>query len=342
MAAQRLHEAVNIEQTKLVLADVMINGSRYCTDISYHQFYFSWLATTALRNLYWNDQLTQVSLIEMMKHVIHLNNHIGIDSGVSIWDEFFRIYYKLPQQFSASYVCKLLTKCMPISGINVKPNFRTFSIVLHGIAGNMMKLSQSEFDVFVYIKNAIMRDEYEIYIEDYNLIQLQFNLYSNNLKYYGAKYLIRLLIDHSNVVFKYADIIIFNAILSEIEIHFPVIQDLLLALDLIMNKIMKKHRISYNHETFGILRSLKEKYPGITCLRIYQSMSYNYQSDHVWTIIDRIDHIKHIMNSTAYQNSLKAMDGGAVAVPDPCKKYRKRQWFATINRWKRWLESYSD
>ena len=103
-----------------------------------------------------------------------------------------------------------------------------------------------------------------------------------------------------------------------------------------MNNIMKHHRVSYNLETFGILRQLKHKYPGITCIRIHQPMSFNYRYDHEWTIIARLDHIKSIVNSTAYQNSLRALPekGGTVVVPDPYKKYRKREWYSTLNKWR--------
>ena len=74
---------IDLEQARLILLDIVLNNATNCTHKLYHQSFCSWLGTNVFHGLYWHNQLSQISLVELMQYIIHLNYQIGIGLDVA-------------------------------------------------------------------------------------------------------------------------------------------------------------------------------------------------------------------------------------------------------------------
>ena len=81
------------------------------------------------------QEFNQRQLVRMMKMIISQNINLNIGLETFIWEQFFKLFYKSPNQYRDGYICQLLG-IMQSEGSHVSPTLNIFNEILHGISIN--------------------------------------------------------------------------------------------------------------------------------------------------------------------------------------------------------------
>lgn len=205
-----VHQLI-VSVPKLIVERYRTNGARNMITIE-HQHDISNYYIMVMEECFsfYKDSFSQKQLLNHMELMMEQNEILGISLEPPAWNHFFRIFFKLPIQYSDIFISDLLC-LMTTTGSEVTPKLETFKIILEGITsrgkfGGMEDVCSVTDSVIEHMMSAAgIRPDEEIY-------RLQFQIH---LRFGNGEGVARLLVEHREIHFEGVDIGIFHEIIGD-------------------------------------------------------------------------------------------------------------------------------